>query len=145
MTTQEEIRGHWNQLRGRIEERWTQLNPHDLDNMDGNTDQLVGAIQQKTGQARQKIEEELDQLLRDVAASASSATEKMGEYAKQAKAQAEHYSEAARQQYEQMQQSFQDGYVRAENAIRERPTQSVAVAFGTGVITGLIVGLVLKR
>jgi uncharacterized protein YjbJ (UPF0337 family) len=145
MTTREEIRGHWNELRGQIEQRWSQLSPHDLDEVEGDTDQLVGKIQQKTGQAKQKIEEQLDSLLDNLSQSASSATEKMGEYVKQAKDQFGHVSEAAREQYERASESIQGGYHQAEDMVRRRPAESVAVAFGTGLIAGVIVGLVLRR
>lgn len=145
MTTREEIRGHWNELRGQIEERWSQLGPGDLDGVDGSTDQLVGKIQQKTGQARQKIEEELDSLLQNVSQSASSATEKLGEYGKQAQEQFARASDAAREQYDRMSDSLQDGYREAENTVRRRPAESVAVAFGTGLIAGVVVGLALRR
>jgi len=145
MTTREEIRGHWNELRGRIEERWSQLGPHDLDEVDADTDQLVGKIQQKTGQARQRIEEELDVLLDDLSQSASSATEKMGEYVKLAKDQYANASENAREQFGRVSESIQEGYHEAENVVRKRPAESVAVAFGTGLIAGVIVGLVIRR
>lgn len=145
MTTREEVRGHWNELRGQIEKRWSQLSPHDLDNVDGDTDQLVGTIQQKTGQARQRIEEELDDLLQNLSHSASSAAENVGEYVKSAKEQFTHASDQARQQYDRMNESFQEGYRHAENAVRRRPAESVAVAFGTGLIAGVIVGLAIRR
>lgn len=145
MTTREAIRGHWNQLRGRIEERWTQLSPHDLDNVQGDTDQLVGTIQQKTGQARQKIEAELDALLQDISTGTANAAETMGDYAKQAQAQAAQYAEAARQQYDHMNEMVRDGYHQAEAAVRSRPAESIAIAFGTGILTGLVAGLILNK
>lgn len=145
MTTREEIRGHWNELRGRIEERWTQLSPNDLDDVDGNTDQLVGKIQQKTGQARQKIQEELDSMLENLSQSASSGAGKMGEYTKQAKEQLAQASERTRQQYDRMSHSVQDGYHQAENTVRRHPAESVATAFGTGLVAGLLVGFIMRR
>lgn len=145
MMTREEIRGHWNELRGRIEERWTQLGPNDLDDVEGNTDQLIGIIQQKTGQARQKIEEELDSMLENLPESQSGAGEKMGQYARQAQEQFRHASESAREQYNRMGQSVSQGYRQAEDTVRQRPTQSVAAAFGTGLIAGVVVGLIMMR
>lgn len=145
MATREELRGHWNELRGRIEEKWAELGPNDLDDVDADKDQIVGKIQQKTGQTRKNIEDELNTMLRNLSQSASSATEKAGEYAKQAQEQFSHASEQAREQYARMSRSVEDGYHQAENAIRQRPAESVAVAFGTGLIAGVIVGLALRR
>ena len=49
MTTQEEIFGHWNQLKGKVKESWGQLTDDELDEVEGKFDQLVGLIQQKVG------------------------------------------------------------------------------------------------
>ena len=35
-----------------------------------------------------------------------------------------------------------EGYEEAQRMVRRRPAESVAVAFGTGLVVGLIVGLV---
>lgn len=39
--------------------------------------------------------------------------------------------------------ALQEGYQQAESMIRERPTESIAVAFGAGVVVGVVVGLLL--
>jgi uncharacterized protein YjbJ (UPF0337 family) len=123
MLTKQEITGHWNELRGRIEQRWSQLSGNELDGIDGDVDRLVGTIQQKTGQARASIESELEKLNADLSQGASKAAEGMGEYA---------------------QQAVRDGRVQMEETIRRRPTESIAVAFGTGLIAGAVVGLMLR-
>ncbi|MBN70364.1 MAG: general stress protein CsbD [Gimesia sp.] len=149
MVTREEIRGHWNELRGRIEKHWNQLSPHDLDGVEGETDQLVGKIQQKTGQASTEIRQELDCIVDDMSKSAARATEKLGENfentVNKTKEQFQHASEAARAQYEHLNESMHKGYQQAEQTLRKNPVESVAVAFGTGLIAGVIVSLVWRR
>jgi ElaB/YqjD/DUF883 family membrane-anchored ribosome-binding protein len=144
MATQEQIRGHWNELRGRIEERWSQLSSNDLDSVDGNVDQLVGVLQQKTGQARTRIEAELNEMLGQFEESGSRGMEQVGEYAKQAKDYVQHTAEQAREQYRHVAEDARRRYGEATDYVRERPTESLAVAFGTGLLAGVIVGLVLR-
>lgn len=144
MLTQQEIAGHWNELRGRIEQRWSQLSGNELDGIDGNVDRLVGTIQQKTGQARANIESELERLSADLSAASSKAAEGMGEYAKQASRYADKAREAVAEQYQHVEQAVKQGRTRMEEAVRRRPAESVAVAFGTGLIAGAVVGLMLR-
>jgi uncharacterized protein YjbJ (UPF0337 family) len=99
MLTQQEIAGHWNELRGRIEQRWGQLSGNDLDVINGDVDRLVGTIQQKTGQARDRIEAELEQLSEGVCDVTSKAADGLGGYAKQASRYAEKARDAVVDQY----------------------------------------------
>ena len=56
------LQGQWNQLKGEVKKRWGQLSEDDLKWSGGNIDQLVGRIQQRTGETRESIEKYLDQL-----------------------------------------------------------------------------------
>jgi ElaB/YqjD/DUF883 family membrane-anchored ribosome-binding protein len=61
-----------------------------------------------------------------------------GRYADQA-------GEAFREQYDHMAENVRAGYERAGEMVRRSPVESVAVAFGAGIITGVVVGLMLKK
>ena len=50
------IQGEWNYLCGLARQRWSQLTEDDLGAQEGNIEQLVGRIQQKTGEGREAIE-----------------------------------------------------------------------------------------
>ena len=50
------IQGEWNYLCGLARRRWSQLTEDDLGAVEGNIEQLVGLIQQKTGEGREAIE-----------------------------------------------------------------------------------------
>lgn len=149
MMTREEVIGHWNELRGRIEERWSQLGGSDLDGVDGNVDRLVGVLQQKTGQARGSIEDELESLLDDVAEGSANALQAAGEYAKDAAEYArdagQQVAQTAREQYDRASDAVRQGVNQMQESVRRRPAESVAIAFGTGLVTGLVVGLMLRR
>ena len=59
---QQTLSGQWRQVRGKLQEKWGELTDDELDHVEGNVDQLIGLIQQKTGETREKIEHYLDQL-----------------------------------------------------------------------------------
>lgn len=52
-------KGKWNELKGKVKERWGDLTDDDLDRVEGRRDQLIGAIQQRYGKARDEAEREL--------------------------------------------------------------------------------------
>ena len=58
----QELQGQWNTLRGKVKEKWGQLSDDDLQIHGGNIDQLVGRIQQKTGEGRESVERFLNDL-----------------------------------------------------------------------------------
>jgi uncharacterized protein YjbJ (UPF0337 family) len=55
--------GKWRQLRGSVKAKWGQLTDNELDEIAGNYELLVGKIQEKYGQTRQEIEQQLDMLV----------------------------------------------------------------------------------
>ena len=54
------LKGQWNELKGRVKERWGELTNDDLDRIEGRRDQLVGAIQKQYGRARDEAETEVE-------------------------------------------------------------------------------------
>jgi uncharacterized protein YjbJ (UPF0337 family) len=133
----QELQGQWNKLRGQVKERWGQLTDDDLQIHGGNIDQLVGRIQQKTGEGREAIEHYLTDLTSRGSSAVAQAAEAVGQYAHQAGGRLrEHYGEFS--------DVARERYGRAEDLVRHNPTQSVAAAFGIGLVAGLVVGLALR-
>ena len=120
------LEGQWNELAGYIKSKWGQLTDDELQQVRGNVQQLVGLIQDKTGWARENIEAELEQL----------AARGM-QWANQARDAARAFAETAGGQVQQ-------SYEQAEHLVQRRPVESVAVAFGSGLIAGVIIGLVIR-
>lgn len=137
MITRQELEGQWNQVKGQLLERWGDLTDNDLQHARGSADQLVGVIQQKTGETRTEIEDFLEQTV----AGGASQIEKMSQSAREYAGKA---AEAINEQYGQVSERVQEGYHQAEDMVRQKPVESVAVAFGAGIITGVVLGLVLK-
>jgi len=137
MATREQVLGNWNQVKGKVRERWGQVSDNELDEAKGNVDQLVGLIQRKTGEARNQIEKFFDQLSDDAGGTFAQATEKARDYMNQG---AEAMRGASEQVREQASQRIED----AQQLVKRHPAEAVAVAFGTGLIVGVIVGLTCR-
>jgi uncharacterized protein YjbJ (UPF0337 family) len=133
----QELQGQWNKLRGQVKERWGQLTEDDLQIHGGNIDQLVGRIQQRTGETRESIERFLTDLTGRGSSAVAQTAEAVGNYAQQA-------GDRLRDRYGEFSDQARDRYDMAQDVVRHNPAQSVAAAFGVGLVAGLIVGLALR-
>jgi uncharacterized protein YjbJ (UPF0337 family) len=50
-----ELKGRWNELKGKLKQRYGQLTDDDLKYEEGKEDELIGIIQKKTGQTKQAL------------------------------------------------------------------------------------------
>jgi uncharacterized protein YjbJ (UPF0337 family) len=51
--------GNWEQLKGKVKEKWSKLTNDDIGVIKGKRDQLAGRIQERYGKAKEKVEEEI--------------------------------------------------------------------------------------
>ncbi|HEU5116506.1 MAG TPA: CsbD family protein [Isosphaeraceae bacterium] len=137
MINAQEIQGQWNKIKGQVKEKWGQLSENDLHIEGGNIDQLIGRIQQKTGEGREAIERYLSDLTSQGASSVNKAAEAARGYMGAA-------ASRLHEGYDQAGQWAREGYGSAENLVRHRPGSSVAAAFGLGLVVGLVVGVSLR-
>lgn len=133
MVSQKVLEGNWTQVEGKIRKRWRQLTHDELEGVKGNTDQLVGLLQRKTGEAREAIEGFLDEV-----------TESQEKLLDTAKDYANRAGETIQHAVEKVRDSAEAAYSETEHLVQARPAQSMAVVFGAGVLTGLIVGMCLR-
>lgn len=64
--SEQRTEGSWNKLKGRLREAWGSLSDDDLEKAKGEREQLVGKIQQRTGESRQKIRKRIDEIAENV-------------------------------------------------------------------------------
>lgn len=57
----ERFKGNWNILKGKVKEKWGELTDDEVDQVDGQVEQLVGAIQKHYGKTREEAEREVAQ------------------------------------------------------------------------------------
>ena len=156
------LAGNWNEIKGKLRERWGQVTQDDLQKVNGNVEQLVGLIERKTGEARQQVEKYLSELTADGSSGVGKVLNAAKDYAGQAVDSVEgamsgmgktmdvakDYAGQAADSVEGALASAAEmargGYEQTGRMVRQRPFESLAVGFGAGLITGVVVGLVLK-
>jgi len=137
MITQQELQGNWNEIKGQLQDRWGQLTEDELARVKGNVKQLVGTVQRKTGESKEQVERFLETVAHNGSSAIESAAEEARQYASQA-------GEVLHEQYAQAADAVAAGLEGAQNSVRRRPVESVAVAFGAGLIAGTVAGLLLR-
>lgn len=55
----DELQGKWEQLKGKLREKWSKLTDDDWQQVKGNKEKLVGKIQERYGIAKDQAEKEL--------------------------------------------------------------------------------------
>jgi uncharacterized protein YjbJ (UPF0337 family) len=137
MVNAQVLQGQWNQVRGELKKKWGQLTDDDLRFSNGNIDQLVGKIQQRTGEAREAIEQFLGEATAQGASAVAQAAGQVGQYARYA-------GDQVREGYNRISDQFGRGYDYSQDVIRENPGRSLATAFGVGILLGVVVGMALR-
>jgi len=144
MVNQEQLQGSWNQVKGRLREKWGQLSESDVATFGGDIDQLVGLIQRKTGETRKNIEGFLDNLSADGGSFTARASDTVRQATEGARQYANQALESVQENYGHVGDSVRQGYEEAEAMVHERPAESIAVAFGVGVLIGMMITVTMR-
>jgi uncharacterized protein YjbJ (UPF0337 family) len=59
----EVLKGKWHQMKGEVKSQWGKLTDDDLDRVEGDTEKLVGRVQERYGYAREDAQREVDSFL----------------------------------------------------------------------------------
>jgi uncharacterized protein YjbJ (UPF0337 family) len=137
MINQQILEGNWNEIKGKLRQKWGQLTDDDFPQIRGEAEQIIGIIQRKTGEAREAIE----RYLHEVSGSAASA---VGAAAETVCDCAQHASETVQHTAKRTADQVRAGYDEAERFVRDRPGESLLVCFGVGVIAGVVIALSLR-
>jgi uncharacterized protein YjbJ (UPF0337 family) len=57
------LKGKWLQLKGKVRTQWGKLTDDELDQINGNGEQLVGLLQERYGYARDRAEREVNSFI----------------------------------------------------------------------------------
>ena len=57
------LKGKWLQLKGEVRRQWGKLTDDDLDQIEGNSEKMVGKLQERYGWARNDAEREVNDFL----------------------------------------------------------------------------------
>lgn len=57
------IEGKWDQLKGKVREKWGKLTDSDMQTIQGKKEQLIGKLQERYGYAKDQAQSEVDSFL----------------------------------------------------------------------------------
>lgn len=134
MVTKEQVSGNWNAIVRSVKEKFSQISGDDLTRVQGNVNELIGLVQRKSGQSREWVEA----FLNDAGQTTENVGQRIADTASQYAAQA---SEVISDNYEHLSEGARQGYDYTMKTVSRRPLESVAIALGAGMLTGLMIGL----
>ena len=59
------VEGNWNELKGKVQQKWGKLTSDDLEVVKGKRTELSGRLQQRYGYAKDQAEREIDTWLKE--------------------------------------------------------------------------------
>jgi uncharacterized protein YjbJ (UPF0337 family) len=60
--TKLQFKGGWNEVKGKLKQKYGQLTDNDLTFAEGKDDELLGRLQQKLGQSKEDLRKEIENL-----------------------------------------------------------------------------------
>ena len=67
------LKGQWHQVKGEVKTQWGKLTDSDLDQIAGQSEKLIGVLQEKYGYARDRAEKEVSDFKANTRAEAEDA------------------------------------------------------------------------
>lgn len=61
-STEDKIKGNWNQIKGKLKQEYGDLTDDDLKYTEGKEDELIGRIQEKTGKTKEEVKDYIDKV-----------------------------------------------------------------------------------
>lgn len=59
--TKLELKGNWNEIKGKLKQKYAQLTDDDLTFVEGKEDELYGRLQQRLGKEKEEIRREIEE------------------------------------------------------------------------------------
>lgn len=56
---EDQFKGKWNQVKGKIKQKYADLTDDDLMYVEGKSDELLGRLQEKTGKTKEQLKDEI--------------------------------------------------------------------------------------
>lgn len=58
----DKVKGNWNEIKGKLKQKYADLTDDDLLYAEGKEEELLGKLQQRLGKTKEQIQEELDRM-----------------------------------------------------------------------------------
>jgi len=60
--TELNLKGNWNELKGKLKQKYAQLTDDDLTFVEGKEDEMLGRLQQRLGRTKEEVRKDLSEL-----------------------------------------------------------------------------------
>ena len=60
--TDQEMSGNWNQIKGKLKQKYANLTDDDLRYSEGKEEEMWGRLQEKTGRTKRELKNEIDRM-----------------------------------------------------------------------------------
>ncbi len=57
-----ELKGNWNEVKGKLKQKYGELTDDDLTYSEGKGDELLGRLQKKVGRSKEELKEEIENM-----------------------------------------------------------------------------------
>jgi len=141
MINRQILEGNWNQFKGQIQKKWSQLTDSDLGEFHGNVDELVGVVQRKTGEGRDAVESFLQEMTDGAGTFAGQAAQYVSQAPQCAREGVHQATETLRGSAHRATERFSELTEGTECLVRDRPGLALAISFGVGVLVGTLLTL----
>lgn len=139
---------HWQEIMGKLHDRWGTLKEEDLRGARGDVDKLVGTIQRRTGETRDAIQRFLDEIADGYSGTAQQAADAIrnfaGRAAESVQGMAGRAAESVQGAKDQASESLRTGVKQTRQMVRQHPMESLLTCFGAGVVTGVVIGMLFR-
>ncbi|EOZ93737.1 hypothetical protein A33Q_3683 [Indibacter alkaliphilus LW1] len=61
-STKDKLKGNWNEIKGKLKQKYGELTEDELTYTEGQEDELLGKIQKKTGKTKDEVKSFIDSL-----------------------------------------------------------------------------------
>ena len=57
-----QLKGNWNEIKGKMKQKYADLTDDDLKYTEGKSDELLGKLQKKTGKTKEELKREIESM-----------------------------------------------------------------------------------
>lgn len=139
------LEGKWTRLRAQMKEKWSKLTDADLERIQGQREQLEGALRERYGYGKKRAQEEVDDFLQTVDSQLDDVRGQVQQQVQTAQERLQEQMAGARQaagvRAEAYNRQVRDAAPReVERAVDEYPWLTLIGVFVAGLLLGAILG-----
>ena len=138
MVTRDQLMGNWNGIVGSLKEKFGEFTKDELTRVEGNFEQLVGLVQRNSGQSKEQIASFISDCCESAGTTYNQVANRASQYATQ---YADAASEVIRDNYDRVASEAKKGLDYTAQSVGRRPLESLALAVGSGILAGIVLGL----